>query len=273
MQHLSERRYVGNLAKVRKKLTYIPGALLGSRAKRFRACTECKVDDVIALTLASPVSSPSHRLNQSKSSMQILMALHLLKKLITEGPMTAIIEALDGAGKIYELRSFSDAKNIDVNREVRLAADHVYGMLVDLPSLFFRRRRIAASKAQLTATPTNQKMWADYLVSRLPLTVEARKLHALLRPHGIGLTYYDADASVAPSVDDSNATSIVAQARMRVVTSTSNVLNLDDSERLFGSTNLSLQEGYMMPWEASESDSDGEETVEEEIFPVEDMFS
>lgn len=219
----------------------------------------------------------SHRLNQTKSSMQILMAIHLLKQLILEGPMTAIIEALDGAGKIYELKSFSDAKNIDVNSEVRLAADHVYGMLIDLPSLFFRRRCIAASKAQqLTAMPpTNQQMWSDYLVGRLPLTVEARKLHALFRPHGISLTYFDADESVAPSVATSNAPSgIMALARRRLVASSS-------SERLFASTNESLQEGYMMPWEAapagelnsSESDSDGDETVEEEFFPAENLVS
>ena len=216
--------------------------------------------------------------------MQILMAIHLLKQLILEGPMTAIIEALDGAGKIYELKSFSDAKNIDVNSEVRLAADHVYGMLIDLPSLFFRRRCIAASKAQqLTAMPpTNQQMWSDYLVGRLPLTVEARKLHALFRPHGISLTYFDADESVAPSVATSNAPSgIMALARRRLVASSSNALNLDDSERLFASTNESQQEGYMMPWEASpagelnssESDSDGDETVEEEFFPAENLVS
>ena len=241
-------------------------------------------NDIVALIGTFPVSSSFHRLNQTKSSMQILMALHLLKKLISEGPMTAIVEALDGAGKIYELKNFSDAKNVDVNREVRVSADQVYGMLVDLPSLFFRRRCIAASKAQqLTAMPpTNQKMWSDYLVSRLPMTVEAHKLHALFRPHGIGLTYYDADASVAPSVAVSNAPSgIMALARMRSVAPASNALNLDDSERLFDSTNQSLQEGYMMPWEAtpagelnsSESDSDGEETPEDEFFPAEDMVS
>jgi len=226
-----------------------------------------------------------HRLNQTKTSMCILMALHMLKNLISKGPLTAITEALDGAGKIYELKTYS-AKSHDANREVRLAADHVYGMLVDLPSLFSRRRQIAASKAQqLTAVPTNQKMWADYLVGRLPFTVEARKLHALFRPHGSGLTYYHADAiSVPPSVAASNAPSIMALARMRLSGPKASALYLDESDRLFGSANHDLDgssvQGYTMPWEAhaeewssSESDNDGEETVEEEVYPAEELVS
>ncbi len=240
------------------------------------SCRECNTH------LSVVFSVIWHRLNQTKSSMCILMALHMLKTLISEGPLTAITEALDGAGKIYELKNFS-AKNFDANHEVRLAADHVYGMLVDLSSLFSRRRRIAASKAQqLTAVPTNQKIWADYLVNRLPFTIEARKLHTLFRPNGSGLTYYDADAiSVPPSVAASNTPSIMALARMRLVGPKSSALYLDESDRLFGSTNHDLDgrsvQGYTMPWEAhaeewssSESDNDGEETLDEEVVPGEE---
>lgn len=246
--------------------------------KMVEDCHECNTH------LSVVMSVIWHRL-QSKTSMPILMALHLLTNLISEGPMTAIIEALDGAGKIHELKSFSDAKNFDANHEVRLAADLVYGMLVDFTSLFSRRRRIAASKAQqLTAIPTNQKMWANYLLGRLPFTTEARKLHALFRPNGSGLTYYDAGASVAPSVAASNTPSIMALARMRLVASKSSALHLGESEQLFGSTtrdSYSVPEGYMMPWEtppaeewsSSESDNDGEETVEDEIFSAEELVS
>lgn len=259
--------------------TSFDGNASQAMAELIDSCRECNTH------LSVVFSVIWHRLNQTKTNMCILMALHMLKNLISEGPLTAITEALDGAGKIYELKTFS-AKNFDANREVRLAADHVYGMLVDLPSLFSRRRQIAASKAQqLTAVPTNQTMWADYLVGRLPFTVEARKLHALFRPHGSGLTYYHSDAiSVTPSVAASNAPSIMALARMRLSGPKASALYLDESDRLSGSANHDLDgrsvQGYTMPWEAhaeewssSESDNDGEETVEEEVYPAEELVS
>ena len=63
-------------------------------------------------------------------------------------PLTAITEGCDGASKIYDLKSFVDAKNTNQSAEVRQAADHTYEMLMDLPALFARRQRIAFTKAQ-----------------------------------------------------------------------------------------------------------------------------
>lgn len=149
-------------------------------------------------------------------------------------PLTAITEALDGAGKVYELKSFSDAK-IDYNREVRQAADHVYSLLVDLPSLFSRRQRIAFAKArQLDSAPT-MIGWADYLVRRLPVTIDARKLHALYRPEGIASkVYYDDNASVAPSVAASATPSTLALSRLRDSKLDAHHGYQDEEERLFG---------------------------------------
>jgi len=145
------------------------------------SCHECNTK------LSVVMSVIWHRLNRTeKKHMSILLALHLLKTLVSCGPLTAITEALDGAGKIYELKSYSDAKSVDHNSDVRHAADQVYGLLVDLSSLFLRRQQIAFAKAkQHSVLSTSQNLWADYLSHKLPLTTEGKKLHALFRPDGV----------------------------------------------------------------------------------------
>ena len=125
--------------------------------------------------------------------------------------MTAIIEGIDGASKIHDLKSYVDAKSVHQSAEVRQAADFAYGLLMDLSSLFARRQRIAFSKAQqLAVISSSQKQsWGDYLVSRLPVTTEGRKLHALFRPEGsTGRVVYDDVDSVAPSVAGSATASV-----------------------------------------------------------------
>ncbi|KAL9189789.1 hypothetical protein ACHAXT_009464, partial [Thalassiosira profunda] len=175
-------------------------------------CHECN-------TILSVVMSVIwHRLNQTKSSMAILLALHLLKNLMSLGPLTAITEAVDGASVIYDLRSFSYAKSADLNRDVRQAAAHVYGLLLDLSELFARRRRLAYSKArQQAAVPKSQSTWSDYLVRRLPLTIDARKLHSLFRPEGMDGRAFgdDADGNIAPSVAASATPSVLALSRLK----------------------------------------------------------
>jgi hypothetical protein len=42
-------------------------------------------------------------------------------------PITAITEGIDGVEKIYDLRTFSNAKSAASIREVRQTADQVYG--------------------------------------------------------------------------------------------------------------------------------------------------
>lgn len=78
----------------------------------------------------------------------------------------------------------------------------MYSLLVDLSTLFCRRRRLAYSKAQKQIViPNNHRMWSDYLVRRLPLTIDPEKLHALFRPEGIsGRVFYGEGGSVGPSV-------------------------------------------------------------------------
>lgn len=129
-------------------------------------------------------------------------------------PLTTISEALDGVSKIYDLKSYSNSKNTNHIREVRLAADQVYEFLVDLSLLFIRRRRIAFLKAQQPSSVSES--WDSYIVNKLPFTTESKTMHALFRPDSSsigGRLYYDAGTSVAPSIV-SNTPSIMALRRL-----------------------------------------------------------
>lgn len=228
------------------------------------SCHECNTN------LSVVMSVIWHRLNQTKKNMPILLALHLLKNLVSHGPMTAVTEALDGAGKIYELKTYSDAKSAEHNREVRQAADHVYELLVDLSSLYSRRRRIAYLKAeQLNAISQSTNSWSDYLVRRLPLAGDAHKMHALFRPDGMtGKVFYDAGASVAPSVAASNATpSVMALSRLSEnlmetrEEPRSTKYDQNEEDRLFGSAatgsylnDSSAEDRYLRPTETGPDD-------------------
>jgi len=220
------------------------------------SCHECNTN------LGVVMSVIWHRLNQTeKNNMHILLALHLLKNLVSHGPLTAITETLDGAGKIYELKSYSDAKSVDHNYEVQQAADHVYGLLVDLSSLFARRRRLAFSKAQQHAVvSTGQNPWSDYLVSRLPLTIDCQKLHALFRPDGIsGRVFNDtagssAPASVAASRDYTPSIMALGRLSKSLKNSRLEMYDGDEEDRLFGATgdqyfDESVEDRYMLPVE------------------------
>ncbi len=130
-------------------------------------------------------------------------------------PLTTISETLDGVPKIYELKSYSNSKNMDHNKEVRRAADQVYEFVVDISLLCVRRRRLAFMKAREPYIPTVET-WGSYAANRVPVTTDSHKLHALFRPGSEaigGRFYYDADASVAPSVI-SNTPSVMALRRL-----------------------------------------------------------
>ena len=157
------------------------------------------------------------RLHRSKNPRHILLALDLLSKLISEGPLTAITEALDGLRIIDTLKCFSDGKNGDANREVRQAASRVYGLMVDLPTLFAVRRHVAVAKAEVIM---QQSSWSNYIFSRLPLKLDGQKVHSLFRPRGMSVQrriLYDEDNSldaVIVDASDDDASSIAALCRL-----------------------------------------------------------
>ena len=128
-----------------------------------------------------------------------------------------------------------DAKNANLSAEVRQTADQVYGLLVDLPSLFARRQRVAFSKAEAAVSSKQKRTWCDYLVSRLPLATEGRKLHALFRPANERMVYYD-EGSVAPSVANSTTPSILALSRLGETLRESrlNTMYEDEEDHPFG---------------------------------------
>lgn len=161
------------------------------------------------------------RLHRSKNSRHLLMTLELLTRLISEGPLTVITEALDGLPIIGKMKSFSDGKNGAANNseEVRGAASRLYGLLVDLPILFAARRHIVVAKAEVI--PMQQSSWSNYLVSRLPMRIDGHTLHALFRPRGMHVQrriWYDddnsLDAVIADNSDD-DASSFAALRRAR----------------------------------------------------------
>ncbi len=146
--------------------------------------------------------------------------------------------------KIYDLKSYSNSKNTNHTREVRLAADQVYEFLVDLSLLFIRRRRIAFLKAQQPSSVSES--WGSYIVNKLPFTTDSKTMHALFRPDSSsigGRLYYDTGTSVAPSIV-SNTPSIMALRRL-------------DGHRSSG-----MDGSYTFEDEVDESDGDSE--VEEE---------
>jgi len=244
-----------------------------TKKNRQSSCRECNTHLCVVMSVIW------YRLNQSsKSTMSVIMTLNLLKTLILEGPITAITEALDGTGKLYELKGYSESKNVDANREVRLAAKNVYSMLIDLPSIFVRRRRIAITKVhQATGIDVEQseQMSSNYLVSRLPLTTEAWKLHALFRPYGIAPTYYDDNASVEPSVDASTTTLGLSHRRLAT---NDNIMYLHDEVSESKCYDDNTQARAIMPveqWSCSESDKEGNGETEDiflsELLPLSTM--
>jgi len=246
-RHLAVERHVAIRTKALALTDEAPfdGNVAAALSDLVDSCHECNTN------LGVVMSVVWHRLNQTdetkKTNMHVLLALHLLKNLVSHGPLTAITETLDGAGKIYELKSYSDAKSVDHNNEVRQAADHIYSLLVDLSALFGRRRRIAFSKAQqrIAIPPLNgQKSWSDYLVGRLPPTADADRLHDLFRPEGIsGRVFCDPPGGggetggPAPSVvDDDQAPSIMALSRLGENLRSSRMeaaYDAEEEERLF----------------------------------------
>ncbi len=155
-----------------------------------------------------------NRLNLSRNSRHILVALELLTKLLLEGPLNAVTKALDGIRIIGKLKYFSDGKNGDANCEIRQAASHLYGLLADLPTLFAVRRQIAVANAEVI--PMQQPSWSNYIVSRLPMRVDGQTVHALFRPRGMivhrRILYDDVNSfnAVIADASDDDASAIAA---------------------------------------------------------------
>ena len=104
---------------------------------------------------------------------------------------------------------------MDQIKEVRRAADQVYGFVVDISLLCVRRRRLAFTKAHEPYTSAIES-WSCYAANQVPLTTDSHKMHALFRPGSAaigGRLYYDAASSVAPSII-SNTPSVMALRRL-----------------------------------------------------------
>lgn len=196
-----------------------------------------------------------HRLHRSKSSKHILLSLELLAKLISEGQLTAIIEAMDGLQIISTLKKISDGKNVDAYLEVRLAAIRVYSLLVDLPALFVVRRRIAVAKAEVV--PKELMSWSNYIVSRLPLTVNGHVLHSLFSPPVMSVQKRIFDD------DDANFDAVTTTALRRLSGGFGNILHASYPDR----------EDVILDWKLFHKNSpivvleSGEDITADNLFP------
>jgi len=149
---------------------------------------------------------------------------------LTYQPITAIIEAMDGIGRINALQKYSTGKN---SGRVRAAAKDVYALLVDAPALFVKRRNVAVAGARSrvgeTHAASSVPSWKNYLSRRIPPSSNSQNVHALFRPKGTRM-FYDGDASVAPSL----APSILALHRMEADARRREEEYDEEEERLFG---------------------------------------
>lgn len=83
-------------------------------------------------------------------------ALQLLKNLLYHGPLAAVSEAADGLEKIRALKFYENMRPQCV-QQVRVAATHVYDLMVDRARLFFVRR-VCADRRREMHRPLKKKV-------------------------------------------------------------------------------------------------------------------
>merc|ERR1712238_16540 len=126
------------------------------------------------------------KLGETRASLwkETLLALNLLKNLVLHGPLTAIIEAIDGIDKVHALCNYT-IKNATATGTIRHCAVQLYNSLLINPlSTLQRRRKVMSLKFEKNAkSPSNDMIWSSYLTRRLTPLVDFRHLHLLFRPN------------------------------------------------------------------------------------------
>ena len=94
--------------------------------------------------------------------------------------MVVISLSMDGICLVRSLIEYNNLKSSDITISVQTAASRVYVLMTDLCRLFSRRRRaVSLSKNKISH---HGPRWSDYLIRRLPLDVDFRHIHRLLKP-------------------------------------------------------------------------------------------
>ena len=122
-----------------------------------------------------------------------LLALHIFRDLLLNGPINAVAEAIDGFASIRILKSYSEAMRGQNSALVRAAATEVYNLTVNLPVLFAMRRECLNSQ-RLVKDPTPSPFRKETRMIRG--ISQFRNVHIALRPAGATV------AAVTPAVND-----------------------------------------------------------------------
>merc|ERR1712151_18228 len=114
-----------------------------------------------------------------------LISLHLLRNLLLHGPLTAITEVTDGINHIRALKKYTSNRSPDNGKSVRVTATEVYKLIIDRVSLFNQRKQLACKRLKLGTVDAKDRKWLDYMVRRLPVPVDFKTIHKLVKPkHG-----------------------------------------------------------------------------------------
>jgi len=116
-----------------------------------------------------------------------LLALQILRNLLLNGPINAIVEAIDGFASIRILKSYAEALRAQNSKLVRDVAVEIYSLVVDLPVLFARRRELM-NRRRLAKDPKPS-----------PLRKETRMIKGIGQFRSIHIALRPAGATVAPA--------------------------------------------------------------------------
>ena len=111
-----------------------------------------------------------------------LISLHLLRNLLLHGPLTAITEITDGINHIRALKNYTSNRSPDNGKSVRVTASEVYNLIIDRMSLFNQRKQLACKRLKLGTVDAKDRKWLDYMVRRLPVPVDFKTIHKLVKP-------------------------------------------------------------------------------------------
>jgi hypothetical protein len=90
-----------------------------------------------------------------------LFSLQLLRNLIYHGPLASVAEATDGLDKLRQMKFYGDKMRAQNANQIRVAATHLYELLVDRAKLFMVRRVCASKRRSLRKPSTEQPRVSD----------------------------------------------------------------------------------------------------------------
>ncbi|KAL9185650.1 hypothetical protein ACHAXT_003427 [Thalassiosira profunda] len=164
--------------------TAFPGDYERALTELVENCRECSAILTNALMVVWTRMQEGKGLQWKKA----LLALQVLRRLLLDGPINAVIEAIDGFASLWALKSYAEALRGQNSKLVREAAVKVYALVVD-PTVLFARRRQRLNARRAAADPKPSPLRKETRMIR-GMIGGFRNIHIALKPAG---------ASVAPA--------------------------------------------------------------------------